>query len=75
MKEITYKGRVFEVEDEATCVATDLNGDIFAYEEKPEPSKVMDEWLGTGLAMAWYLGNYDNDNEYKDWASSREEIK
>ena len=72
MKEITYLGRKFTVADDVKWVATDLDGDIYSYTTKPY---IYGAWWDTKTVCDHYLGNYDNDKQYKEWAESLMEIK
>lgn len=70
-REIRYKGRVFTVTNDAKWIATDRDGDIYSYRTKPF---VCSTWWDTETVCDHYLGNYDNNKEYKEWATSLEEI-
>lgn len=67
MKTITYRSEQYEVEDWVNFVAMDIDGEIYAYENKPE-NRLSDVWLNTGGKVSW-IGSENNE-----WEISLEEV-
>lgn len=65
MKTINYCGMTFEVEDRFNYIATDANGEIWAYECKPEVYD--DHWISLD-------GSYKKLITVENWEDSLENI-
>lgn len=68
MKTINYCGMTFEVEDRFKYIATDADGDIFAFEHEPWTECDSDQWfVSKGGYKLIYKPNYK-------WRESLENI-
>ncbi|UIB81320.1 hypothetical protein [Flyfo podovirus Tbat2_2] len=65
MKIITYRGEQYEVEDWVNFVAMDADGDIYAYENKPERNTINWTFRGTACLIG---------TEPVDWEGSLEKV-
>lgn len=68
MKTITYRGEQYEVEYWVNWVAMDLDGDIFAFENKPEKDDI-GEWINNKGGQVSRIDYIDNG-----WSESLEKI-
>lgn len=68
MKTITYRGEQYEVEDWVNFVAMDFNGDIFAFENKPEKDD-FGEWINNKGGQVSRIDYIENG-----WSESLEKV-
>lgn len=64
MKNITYRGKEFEVEDWVNFVATDESGDIYGYEHEPKQDGYEYTWFDE-TGGEWCL-IYESEVNWRD---------
>lgn len=72
MKEVEYLGVTYEVENRVKFISTDLNGEIWAFEDKPDVSDpYLDMWDDTSGEI-FILKSHGED--CLDWKETLREV-